>query len=288
MTPTPSSPSFVAIGHLSFDVNIVDNGPPSHHIPGGAAAYAGLTASKHGLSAGILTSVDSDYPVKEVLGGVDIHVVESEHTATFANYYDSGERSQVLLASGSKIPKAALPANWAEPEILFAGPLLHELPTDCVSWFRPGLSCIVPSGWLRRWGPDGVITHADRLPSSLARARGRKWDVVVVSEAEIRDLPEQQLFDLGEIVCVTRGALGARIGRAKNAWLETPALAATPTDLTGAGDIWAAAFVIALSEQESLEDAGRYASAASAVAIESEGLAGCPSREEVIERLSRD
>ena len=98
-------------------------------------------------------------------------------------------------------------------------------------------------------------------------------------------MPEQQLFDLGEIVCVTRGALGVRIGRTNEKWLETPALKANPTDLTGAGDVWAAAFVIALSEEESLERAGRYASAASAVAIESEGLSGCPSREEITARL---
>lgn len=285
MTPALTSPGFVAIGHLSFDVNIVDDGPPSHHTPGGAAAYAALTASRHGFSAGILTSIDDDYPVHEVLAGVDVRVSASEHTATFANYYDSGSRSQVLLASGNKIPQAALPPEWTQPEILFAGPLLHELPTDCINWFRPGLSCLVPSGWLRRWGPDGVITHGDRLPSSPARSR--KWDVVVVSEAEVQDLPEQQLFDLGEIVCVTRGARGTRIWR-DGIWLETPALAANPMDLTGAGDIWAAAFVIALSEQKSLQGAGRYASAASAVAIESEGLTGCPSREEITARLSCD
>ena len=274
----------MAIGHLSFDVNIVDNGPPSHHTPGGAAAYAALTAMNHGLRSGILTSVDSDYPVQEILAGVDVRISESEHTSTFANYYDSGERTQVLLASGNKIPQTTLPADWTQPDILFAGPLLHELPTDCVDWFRPGLSCIVPSGWLRRWGPDGVITHSDRLPPS--KSGGRTWDVVVVSEAEVRDLPENQLFDLGEIVCVTRGALGARIWQ-DGTWLETPAVGATPNDLTGAGDTWAAAFVIALNEQKSLQDAGLYASAASAIAIESEGLAGCPSRGEVTARLSR-
>jgi 1D-myo-inositol 3-kinase len=285
MTSNPTPPQFVAIGYLSFDVNIVDNSPPSHHTPGGAAAYAALTANRHGLTAGILTSIDSDYPVQEVLTGIDVRVVESEHTATFANYYDSDERSQVLIASGNKIPQSALPANWKQPEILFAGPLLHELPTDCVDWFRPGLSCLAPSGWLRRWGPDGAITHADRL--SASRSGGRKWDVVVVSESEVQDVPEQQLFDLGEIVCITRGSLGARIWRT-GSWLESPAFAATPVDLTGAGDIWATAFVIALSEQKNLQDAARYASAASAVAIESEGLIGCPSRAEIVERHRRN
>ena len=111
--------------------------------------------------------------------------------------------------------------------------------------------------------------------------------MIVVSESEVQDLPEQQLFDLGTIVCVTRGELGARIWR-DGSWLIIPAVAATPVDLTGAGDTWAAAFVIALGEQKSLEEAGRYASVASAVAIESEGLAGCPTREEITERMSRD
>lgn len=285
MTNNSPSPSFVAIGHLSFDVNIVDNGPPSHHTPGGAAAYAALTARKHGFSTGILTAVDQDYPVREVLAGIDVRVTESEHTSTFANYYDSGERSQVLLASGNKIPQVSLPESWTQPDILFAGPLLHELPTDCVNWFNSGLSCLIPSGWLRRWGPDGVITHGNSLPSSLAG--GRKWNVVVTSESEVQDLPERQLFDLGEIICITRGALGARIWQS-GTWLEAPAISASPIDVTGAGDIWATAFVIALNERNHLEDAARCAAAAAAVAIESEGMTGCPSREEITARLDRN
>ena len=48
---------FLAIGHLSFDVNIVEGGSPSDRIPGGASAYAALVAQKHGISSGILTSV---------------------------------------------------------------------------------------------------------------------------------------------------------------------------------------------------------------------------------------
>ncbi len=270
------SPSFVALGHLSFDVNIVDNGSPSSHIPGGAATYAALTAQKHGISTGVVTSIGDDYPVNEILAGVDIQIVKSEHTATFANYYDSGERTQVLMASGSRISSASVPENWLKPEILFVGPLLHELPTDCVNWFEPKLSCLVPSGWLRRWGPDGAISHAASLPPF----RGKKWDVICISESEIRMLPEQQLFDLGEIVCVTQGAAGSRIW-ANGQWIRIPAVPADPVDFTGAGDVWATAFVLALSEGVEVEQAGIYASTASAISIESIGLNGCPSREEI-------
>jgi sugar/nucleoside kinase (ribokinase family) len=82
MTPAPN---FIALGHLSFDVNVVDNGPPSSHIPGRAAAYAALTAQKHDLSTGVISSVGDDYPVNLILEGIDVRVVVSEHTPSFSN-----------------------------------------------------------------------------------------------------------------------------------------------------------------------------------------------------------
>lgn len=276
----PSAPSFISLGHLSFDVNVIDNGPPSSHIPGGAVAYSTLTAQKHGLAAGAVTSVGDDYPVDLILEGVDVQVVESEHTVSFANYYDSGERTQVLMASGNRISQAAVPSDWTTPDIVFVGPLLHELPTDCVNWFDAKLSCLVPSGWLRRWGHDGAISHADMLPPF----RGKKWDVIAVSESEIELLPEQQLFDLGEIVCVTRGENGTSVW-SNGEWIQIPAVKAEPVDFTGAGDIWATGFTIAVSEGKSIEEAGRYAATAAAISIESIGLSGCPSREQVESRL---
>ncbi len=268
------------MGHLTFDVNIVDSGPPTNHIPGGAVAYSALTAQKHSLTTGIITSVGDDYPVDMIFTGVDVRVTASEHTATFANYYDSGDRTQVLMASGSRIPQSAVPADWTRPDILYVSPLLHELPTDCVNWFESTLSCLVPSGWLRRWGPDGAISHASTLPPF----RGKKWNMIVVSEPEIQDLPEQQLFDLGEIICVTRGEKGSRIWQ-DGTWIDVMAIEAEPVDFTGAGDIWSTAFVIALSEGRELAEAGIYASAAAAISIESIGLSGCPSRETIEDRM---
>ena len=97
------------------------------------------------------------------------------------------------------------------------------------------------------------------------------------------------MFDLGEIVCVTRGENGTRIWRAGD-WTDIPATDAVPVDVTGAGDIWAATFAIRLSEQEdrdNLEEAGLYASEASAISIEKEGLVGCPTREAIDLRIDR-
>ena len=112
-------PKFLAIGHLSFDVNIVDGGSPSDRIPGGASAYATMVAIKHGVSSGILPSVGDDYPVEEILSGIDVRGTKSEHTSSFANYYDGDNRNQVLIASGSKIFESEIPVGWTQPSILY-------------------------------------------------------------------------------------------------------------------------------------------------------------------------
>jgi sugar/nucleoside kinase (ribokinase family) len=276
-----TSTDFVAIGHLSFDINVVDDGAPSSHIPGGASAYAALTARNHDYRSGIVTSIDADYPVAEILTGIDVEVVESEHTATFANYYDNGERTQVLVASGARIPEQSIPANWRKPKILFVGPLLHELPTECVNWFEPELSCLVPSGWLRRWGPDGSITHAAQLPPP----RGKKWDIIAISELEFQGMSDEELMNLCDVLCVTDGGRGARVLH-NGGWTVIPANPAEPVDLTGAGDTWAVAFALARYEGNSISDAGAYASAAAALGIEAVGMSGCPTREAVEARLN--
>ena len=107
----------------------------------------------------------------------------------------------------------------------------------------------------------------------------------MVSEAEIANLSIEQLRLFSEIIFVTRGQLGARIWKGGD-WVDIPAIKSAPVDLTGAGDVWASAFVIALNDGRNIEDAGMYASAASAIGIESIGLLGCPSRTEIENRLS--
>jgi ribokinase len=92
------------------------------------------------------------------------------------------------------------------------------------------------------------------------------------------------LFDLGEIICVTRGENGSRIWQ-DGTWIDVMAVDAEPVDFTGAGDIWSTAFVIALSEGRELAEAGVYASVAAAISIESTGLTGCPSRAAIDARM---
>ena len=67
--------------------------------------------------------------------------------------------------------------------------------------------------------------------------------------------------------------------------VEVPALTAHPVDFTGAGDVFASAFLVAYHETGDPRRAARFAHAAAAFAIEDEGTTGIPSRAAVEARL---
>ncbi|MBI1847480.1 MAG: sugar kinase, partial [Candidatus Rokubacteria bacterium] len=83
-----SAPDFVAIGHITLDRfgDVVR--------PGGAALYAAVTAARMGLSAGILTSVASDYPLEAI--PPDIEVIATPSPASTVFEYETGPSGRVM------------------------------------------------------------------------------------------------------------------------------------------------------------------------------------------------
>ena len=60
-------PEFVAVGHVTFDVQRLAGCEIDRPEPGGAAAYAAGTAIAMGLTAGIVTSSSPGYPFDTLL-----------------------------------------------------------------------------------------------------------------------------------------------------------------------------------------------------------------------------
>jgi sugar/nucleoside kinase (ribokinase family) len=65
-----------------------------------------------------------------------------------------------------------------------------------------------------------------------------------------------------------------------------PGFPAVEVDPTGAGDVFAAAFLVRLQETEDPVQAARFANAVASFCVEGPGVAGIPTREQVEERLS--
>ena len=66
--------------------------------------------------------------------------------------------------------------NGAIRECLFVGPLAQELPADCLDWFMPQVSCVVPQGWCRDWSESRYPSDVNVCrapPAGFADGLGR-------------------------------------------------------------------------------------------------------------------
>ena len=79
---------------------------------------------------------------------------------------------------------------------------------------------------------------------------------------------------------VTQGKGGARM-YSDGRWRKIGAFPHREVDPTGAGDVFATAFVIALEEKGSVEAAARFAAAAAGLSVEAQGIERVATRPEI-------
>ena len=266
-SPVVNAPQLLAIGHVTFDVSPDDL--ETRH-PGGAVAFASITAARLGIQPAIVTSCADDYPLGDIVDAPDRCVrIPSDDTSTFENRYDaSGDRVQVLHRRGSDISLSDIPDEWRNPNMLFIAPLTQELPFDCLDWFKPQVSCVVPQGWLRSW--DEPLPSIVEVSKSPPVAMSSAWDICVISESEIDVGTLHEWRILTHNLIVTRGSRGATLYVGdRTEPLSIPSFAnqveRAGVDTTGAGDVFAAAMLIRYAATGDAEASARFASLCAAL-----------------------
>lgn len=274
---------FLAVGHVTIDR--LDSGPRL----GGAAAYAALTASRLGVKAGIVTSAARDFPFWSELdsGNLEVHAVESTRSTTFDNRYRAGERAQRVLEIAAPIDAAALetarPRMGERATVLYC-PVVHELAPPWTRLSPAGLMGLAPQGLFRAWSDAGLVTERDWTDEEATAALAGA-DVVCLSEHDAV-APEALAEDFpGLAFVVTRGKRGCRVYASGDVY-DFDAFPARETDPTGAGDVFTAAFLVAIAEGRGIPGAVRFAGATAALAVEGVGTAAIPTRDFVEARLS--
>ena len=274
-------PEFVAVGHVTFDVRRQAGGEIDRPEPGGAAAYAARTAIAMGLTAGIVTSSSPGYPFDTLLPSTEVVNVPAAVTTTFEYSLHDGVRTQWLRSRAANLTRTDLPDSWSGGPIVLLGPVANELPRNAADWFSDdAFICAVPQGWQRSGGVKGRVVVSPAVPPGLSR----RIDAAVISEADVPVDHVAAWTETFRIVAVTRGRRGARVyvnGRAR----DIPPVTANEVDATGAGDVWAAAFAISLSETRDVMVAASFASPAAAMSIEHRGMLGIPTRDAVTARM---
>jgi 1D-myo-inositol 3-kinase len=271
-------PDFVAIGHVTKDLL-----PDGGYTVGGTATYASLTADRLGLRVGVLTSVPPELDLSGALPGIDVHTVPSQRATTFENIYQGQKRRQFVHGLASPLQPLHLPPAWQRAPIALLCPLVGELGLDWLGVFTNSLVGVTPQGWMREWDEDGLVRQ--RVWSEAEQILPQV-DVLVYSEEDVaRDAGIIQRYaQLAKVAVVTRGWRGATVfcsGKPR----AFPAFRAREVDPTGAGDVFAAAFLVRLRETGDPYLAAPFANCAASFAIEGPGTSTIPTRAQVEERL---
>jgi sugar/nucleoside kinase (ribokinase family) len=252
---------------------------------GGTVSYAALAARALGWEAGVLTAAGPDFDPTRELPGIAAFVEPSSATTRFNNSYGlDGERRQLLSARAADISLSALPDAWRAPEVLLLGPVAGELRGAFAPAFEAEVVGATAQGWLREFDEDGSVSPRD-WPNPKAELAGTH--VLFLSE---RDLPgadawaRERLADV-PLVAVTRGWEGVRL-LTREGVVDVPGLPRSEVDPTGAGDVFAAAFLVRYHETGEPAGAAAFANCAASCVVEASGSQGLGDRAEIEKRLA--
>lgn len=278
-------PQFLVIGHAVQDLT----GEGGWRL-GGAATYASLLARNVGLRTAVLTAVGPEIDLAAGLPGIDVVSVPSEHSTQFRNVYGDERRHQFIPRRASPITSRDVPEEWRRTPIVLLGPVAGEVEPGMGACFPDSLVGAGAQGWLREVAPDtsvrpvppeawdaaAVLRYADALflsdedvPAHSAPAALRHWSGMV------------------ETLAFTRGYNGADVFH-RGEWRHIGAFPATVVDPTGAGDVFAAAFLVRFRETGDAWEASRFGACAASFVVEGEGAEAMPNRAQIEERLERN
>jgi sugar/nucleoside kinase (ribokinase family) len=264
----------LVVGHVTED--LLDG----RGALGGAATYAALTARNLGARVGVLTSAGWEPDLVDVLKGIHVARVSAEVTTYFRNRYTNAHREQVIVALAEPLrPEHVLPPWRAAPVVLLA-PVAREVDPSLAAVFPDALLAVSPQGWMRAWDRKGRVRQ---VPWQLAEQVLPLVSACVVSEP---DVPDRKLLEryagLARLLVVTLAEKGARVYQAGRLLYHSPSFKPKQVvDPTGAGDVFAAAFVLKLRETGDPSASADYANCVASFAVERMGPEAIPSAEQV-------
>ncbi len=268
----------VAIGHVTFDET------PSGVRPGGSAYYVALAARRLGLEVGLLTSGAPDFPSDVIPAGITVATVSSPRTTRYRVGEAGGSRTLTLLSRAEDIEIQHLPEGWKSAPLAVLCPVVGEVDPALVSVFDDASLAVLPQGWMRTRGKDGLMGPQpwedadDVLPLT---------QLLVLSEEDVPGSEETAVkwFDQVPLGAITRARRGATLYVNGEPYHVAPDRAAE-TDPTGAGDVFATTLLIEYQRVGDAWEAAAAAACAGAATVEGTGVAALLDRAGLAARLA--
>ena len=273
-------PRLLAVGHVSRDRR------PGGDVLGGSVSYGSLAARRLGWDAAVLTSAGPDFEPARELPGIHCFVRLSSATTRFVNDYDAdGTRHQSVTARAEDVDLEALPGTWRDPDALLLGPLAGELGGPFATALEAGTVGAIAQGYVRAIDAEGGVSTRE-----WSRPERDLLGVHVLFLSE-HDLPEAEararaLLAHVPMIALTRGWRGVTL-LTRQGTHEVPSLPRPEVDPTGAGDVFAAAFLVRYHETGDPLEAAAFAACAASCAVEGIGATTLGDRDEVLRRMAR-
>jgi hypothetical protein len=286
---------YTVVGHVTADV--LDDGS---RRAGGTAFYSALQAARLGCRTLILTQgvpQEIEALLEPYRDEIELDVRPAPATTTLQTQGCNAARTQRVLAWAG--PMLARPR--VDTEILHLAPVARECPPG---WRGPSAFVgLTPQGLARTWSNAGAPPAAPRAGAGEEGAQGEitltapeegavrlasGCNAVVVSDQERASCQAliRAATDAGAVAAITAAAAPTTIllARGPALELEVPAIEEPGEDL-GAGDVFAAAFFIALADGQSPDLAAAFANAAAAVRMRGPGASAIGDRAAISTRL---
>ena len=263
---------YLAIGHICQDVL------PDGWMFGGAATYSSRMAHALGCEVQVLTSLRSDVDLSPILADVEVLNYPADHTTTFENVYTSAGRHQTLHAVAERLAPDRFPAALAA-DVVHLAPIAQEVDLGWLDQFPGALIGVTPQGWLRQWDAQGRISPCGWAGAAEVLTRA---DVVIISIEDVAHNEDlvQQWAAQARMLVVTRGAHGCTVHQHSTA-IAVPTHSVEIVDATGAGDIFAASFLVRLRQSGDPIAAARFANCLASQSITRRGLDSVPTPAEI-------
>ena len=271
-------PRLLSVGHVCHDR------APGGDVVGGSVTYGSLTARRLGWEVAILSSAGPDFDPQRELPGVPMFLQPSAATTRFVNEYEpDGTRRQTVTSRADDIRFEALPEDWRAPDALLLGPLVGELSGVSASAFEAECVGAIAQGYVRAIDAEGRVSAKgwDRPERDLPGVH-----VLFLSQHDLPDADTRarEFLSLVPIVALTRGWRGLTL-LTRDGVHDVPSLPRPEKDPTGAGDVFAAAFLVRYQESSDPLEAAAFAACAASCAVEGVGTTTLGDRAEVLRRM---
>ena len=270
-------PDYLLIGHITKDQH------KGGYRLGGTAVYSGVLAHRMGLKVVIYTSGASHLAL-DIMDGIEIIDQPGPGVTTFINEYSPSGRSQRLLDRAEELNCSLIPDLWKGARIIHLAPVAREVPFSASIEFPKGYLGYSLQGWMRDWDGEGWISPTP-LPELNPPARENSVGFLSIEDlGDDRNMLEQIQHQFPNLV-LTLGRLGIEFF-SKGSTQSVPAPPTPEIDPTGAGDIFAAAFMIFWKIRGmTVERSARLANELAAASVSKSGTDGIPEIREITETI---